>query len=482
MIIDILVILHLSLVISFTLRILWRYDLTPTARLAWFIILLFFPYVSVVIYWMFGEVNLGASADEHRQDIIQQLHEKHPDALGDNTHLASHVKPCYHPAFAYAASINGFASTMGNTATLLANATDAKTRMIADFDTAREQIHVLYYIWLNDETGTAVAQALIRAAQRGVACRAMVDGLGSRKLVASELWQQMRAAGVELAVAMPLTHLIKTLLFSRIDLRNHRKITIIDGKITYCGSQNCADPEFRIKPKYAPWVDIMLRFEGNVVAQNQLLFASDWLVEKPDTPLEAFTTHITNIAESETGFVAQVFGDGPTERLAATPQLFATLLAQAQQRITISTPYFVPDYSVINAICAAAYRGIAVTMIFPKRNDSFIVAATSRSYYRQLLEAGVSIYEYKDGLLHAKTLTVDSSVSLIGSSNMDLRSFDLNYENNILINDKTTTQAIETRQQNYIEHADHVTLASVLGWSIPRRIWYNVVATIGPVL
>ncbi len=331
-------------------------------------------------------------------------------------------------------------------------------------------------------TGTAIAEALIRAAKRGVTCRAMVDGLGSRQLLKSNLWQQMQDAGVELAIAMPLntlSNLIKTLLFSRIDLRNHRKITVIDGKITYCGSQNCADPEFRIKPKYAPWVDIMLRFEGPVVAQNQLLFASDWLVERPDTPLSTWAPKAEPLAD---GFVAQIFADGPTERRAATPQLFSTLISQAQETLNITTPYFVPDYSVINAICAAAYRGVSVTMIFPKRNDSWIVAATSHSYYRQLLEAGVQIYAFNGGLLHAKTITIDATISLIGSTNMDLRSFDLNYENNILFNNKALTQAINARQQSYIDNADTVTLAAVLNWSMPRQIWYNVVATIGPVL
>ncbi|PIE62430.1 MAG: hypothetical protein CSA26_13235 [Desulfobacterales bacterium] len=312
---------------------------------------------------------------------------------------------------AYAASVNGFYATAGNRATLLPDAQSTKAQMIADFDAATDHIHVLYYIWLTDNTGTAIAEALMRAAKRGVTCRAMVDGLGSRRLLKSEVWQHMQDAGVELAVAMPLNNPIKTLLLSRIDLRNHRKITVIDGKITYCGSQNCADPAFRVKRKYAPWVDVMLRFEGPVVA-------------------------------------------GPTERRAATPQLFSTLISQAQETLNITTPYFVPDYSVINAICAAAYRGVSVTMIFPKRNDSWIVAATSRSYYRQLLQAGVRIYEFNGGLLHAKIITIDATISLIGSTNMDLRSFDLNYENNILFNDKSLTQAINARQQSYIDNAD----------------------------
>ena len=365
----------------------------------------------------------------------------------------------------------------------MADAAETRRRMIADFDAATDHIHVLYYIWLVDGMGTATAEALIRAAKRGVTCRAMVDGMGSRKMVGSKLWQEMKDAGVQLSVALPLTNIIKVMLFSRIDLRNHRKITVIDGKIGYFGSRNCADPEFRVKPKYAPWVDIMLRIEGPIVAQNQMLFASDWLTENPDTPLDSFpysTDLQPNLPPND--FAAQVFSDGPTQRHGNTPQFLGALISQAQHTLIISTPYFVPDYSLVSILCATAYRGVEVKMVFPKKNDSFIVAATSHSYYWELLEAGVKIYEYKPGLLHAKTLTVDGQISLIGSSNLDLRSFDLNYENNILFSDKALTAAIIERQYQYIADSDEVTLEEVNNWPLPYRIWNNVVATMGPIL
>lgn len=207
---------------------------------------------------------------------------------------------------------------------------------------------MLYYIWLDDNTGSDVAAALIRAAQRGVTCRAMADGLGSRALIKSRLWRRMNQAGVQLAVALPFRNIVRTILTSRLDLRNHRKITVIDGCITYCGSRNSADPEFRPKAKYGPWVDIMLRFEGPVVAQNQLLFASDWMQATGESLNE-----IEFKAEPiKGGFPAQVMGVGPTERRGATPQLFANLIASAGTELTISTPYFVPDATLLEALCA----------------------------------------------------------------------------------------------------------------------------------
>ncbi|PIE55859.1 MAG: cardiolipin synthase [Desulfobulbus propionicus] len=469
---------HFALVVGFTLRILLRDDLSPPARLAWFIIMNILPYFGSMVYFLFGEIDLGQSANKHHKEIFAAIKTRAVRCMGDETQVDKLIEPHFRPAFRYVASINGFHPVPGNRAEVMADAMTTRRRLVADIDAATDHVHVLYYIWLADDTGTDVAEALIRAAQRGVVCRAMADGLGSRAMVTSELWRRMKEAGVQLAVAMPLDRPMHTILTSRLDLRNHRKITVIDGRITYCGSRNSADPEFRVKAKYAPWVDIMLRFEGPVVLQNQILFASDWMQATGDSleviPLPALP--------AKEGFPAQVMGDGPTERRGATPQLFATLIANAQRTLTLTTPYFVPDATVLEALCSAAHRGVAVTLVFPQRNDSWVVAAASRSYYRNLLEAGCLIYEFQGGLLHSKTLTIDGQVSLIGSSNLDLRSFDLNYENNILLQDVVTTETVCRRQNDYIARAVPVTLADVRNWPYYRRIWNNVIATIGPVL
>ncbi|WP_201528935.1 cardiolipin synthase [Psychrobacter frigidicola] len=475
----ILLTIHFILLLLISLRVLARHDLTSSARLVWLVVLFVLPYIGVLVYWMFGEVHLGPDFARKHDEIIKKLHTHNPEVLGSDASLSAAIKPEYQAAFAYSASVTGFHTTLGNRAELMTDADETRVRMIADFDAATDHIHVLYYIWLTDGMGVDTAQALIRAAKRGVTCRAMVDGMGSRKMIGSKTWKEMQDAGVQVSVALPIKNFIKVLLFSRIDLRNHRKITVIDGKIGYSGSRNCADPEFRPKPKYAPWVDIMLRVEGPVVAQNQMLFASDWLTENPDTPLESFY-YDTEVKPD--GFAAQVFSDGPTQRHGSTPQFLGALISQAQHTLTISTPYFVPDYSLISILCATAYRGVEVTMIFPKKNDSFVVAATSHSYYRQLLEAGVKIYEYKPGLLHAKTLTVDGEISLIGSTNLDLRSFELNYENNVVMSDKALTADIIERQYQYIADSDEVKCEQVESWPLAYRVWNNIVATMGPVL
>jgi cardiolipin synthase len=307
----------------------------------------------------------------------------------------------------------------------------------------------------------------------------MADDLGSRAFVRSAHWSDMAAAGVRLAAALPIQSILMHPFRGRVDLRNHRKVVVIDNRITYCGSQNCCDPAFLVKAKYAPWVDIMLRFEGPVVRQNQILFASDWLSHVDDDLDAVLTAPLDLPAE---GFAAQVIGTGPTVRHSAMPEMFEAAMYAARGELVISTPYYVPDEALQSALCASARRGVDTSLILPARNDSWIVAAASRSFYEELLEAGVRLFEFRGGLLHAKTLTLDGEMALVGSANVDRRSFQLNYENNILLHDPALTRRIRARQGEYIARSREVTTAQVGDWSARHRIWNNAVAMFGPVL
>jgi cardiolipin synthase len=357
------------------------------------------------------------------------------------------------------------------------NATIAS--MVADIDAAQDHVHLTAYIWLPDNNGLKLVEALKRAAARKVICRTMADGLGSRSMIASEHWKAMQEAGVQVATALAIGNPLLRPLRGRIDLRNHRKILVIDNRITYCGSQNCADPEFRIKAKFAPWVDAMMRFEGPIARQNQHLFASDWMAQVDDDLNDLLRQPLP---PADSGFTAQVIGTGPTVRNSAMPELFETLMYTARRELVITTPYYVPDEAMQSALCASARRGVATTIIFPARNDSWIVGAASRSYYSDLLAAGVCIHEYEGGLLHTKSLTLDGEITLIGSANMDRRSFELNYENNILICDPTLTAEMRHRQDAYLAQSYPVTVEMVAQWPMTRRLWNNTIAMLGPIL
>ncbi|MCW1404381.1 phospholipase D-like domain-containing protein [Novosphingobium sp. MW5] len=243
----------------------------------------------------------------------------------------------------------------GNTARLLGDSDAAIDAMVADIDAARSSVHVLVYIWLDDANGGKLMAALARAAQRGVVCRVMVDGLGSRRLLRCERFRAMQAAGVKTGVAFSTRWAAARLLLGRIDIRNHRKLFVIDGQIAYVGSQNCADPAFAIKAAYGPWVDIMLRFEGPVVWQTQALFAADWMGQGGDDMAALLAAPAPPVAG---GFPALVFGSGPDLSVNAVPDVVGLLLAAAQDEVVISTPYFVPTQALAGAVAGdgAAWR------------------------------------------------------------------------------------------------------------------------------
>jgi cardiolipin synthase A/B len=470
--------LHLGLQTLLVVRALLRPHREPAARVAWVAVILAVPLLGMLAYMLLGEVNLGARRAARLKGALAGL-----PPFARPTGVAALPQPTiperHRHLFRLGESISGFPPVGGNRATLMADSNAAIDALTADIDGAREHVHLLFYIWLPDRNGVRVADALIRAAERGVLCRAMADDLGSSLLHRSVHWRRMADAGVRLARALPVGNPLLRALTGRIDLRNHRKIAVIDDWITYCGSQNCADPEFRIKAKYAPWVDLMVRFEGPIARQNLHLLASDWMPHVDDG-IDALLRR--PLRADASGLGAQAVGTGPTLRWSAMPELFEALLYNARREVVITTPYYVPDESMQAALCASARRGVATTVVFPRHNDSWVVAAASRSWYAGLLAAGVRICEYPGGLLHAKSLTLDGEVVLIGSANMDRRSFELNYENNILVYDPDLTRALRARQQVWIDASERVTAEAVAAWNWRRRLWNNAIGTLGPVL
>src|SRR5204862_5513729 len=387
------------------------------------------PVVGMISYLLLGETNIG----RRRMRRIRQVLASMPDVADapgfDARVLQAQIPERYAHLFRVGHSVNGFEPVGGNNGELLPDSNASIESLVADIDAAKDHVHLIFYIWLPDNNGLKVIEALKRAAARQVTCRVMADALGSRMMIDSGHWKGMSDAHVRATTALPIGNLLLRPLLGRIDLRNHRKIVVIDNWITYCGSQNCADPEFQIKAKYAPWVDALMRFEGPIARQNQYLFASDWMAQMGGdlTPLLR-----QPLPPGDPGLTAQVIGTGPTVYNSAMPEVFETFIYTARRELVITTPYYVPDEAMQSALCASARRGVTTTIIFPARNDSWIVAAASRSYYSDLLAAGVRIYEYEGGLLHTKSVTLDGEVTLIGSANMARPSFNLNYENNLL--------------------------------------------------
>ncbi len=456
------------------LRAILRPHREPASRLAWVIIIIAAPIVGTVAYLLLGETRI------RRRRFGLEVENALPRAPPDESAIATLKRSPYEAPFALGRTVNQIGPTEGNSATLAADSNAAINSMAADVNSATHHVHVTTYIWLEDHNGLKMKDALIRAAKRGVRVRALVDALGSRQFIHSRHWSDLKASGAQVRIALPFGSL-RRLLRGRVDLRNHRKSLIVDNRIAWVGSQNLADPDFRIKPRFAPWVDVMTRWQGPVVGGCQFLFVSDWMGEGGDDISECLAE--TPVAVSGGGsIIAQVIGTGPIFTYDAMPSCFSELIHSARDELVITTPYFVPDEQLLYAILSAARRGVRVVLVFPKRNDSRFVGGASRSYYAALIRAGAEIFEFRPGLLHAKTMVVDSQVAMIGSANLDRRSFELNFENNILFADPQFAADLRARQDEFIGQSDQVTGADVAQFGIAKRVWQNVLAMVGPLL
>ena len=417
----------------------------PYSRAAWVLALLLFPIVAPVAYLMVGEPWVSAKFRRQADRAYNLLIALESEPRDDQALKA--VPRVYHIPFKAIEQIGKFGTAGGNHVTLTTDSNAAISEMVSDIDAARRRVHLTTYIWLIDHNGLAIVDALMRAAKRGVRCRVCADAIGSRQMIRSEHWEAMQRAGISLCRSLRVPYGLSFLAAHRVDLRNHRKMLIIDGGIAFVGSQNLADPEFRIKPKFAPWIDIMLRVEGPVVAQHDILFASDWVIEMGEDLSGELHGHIT---PSKGNISAVSFGTGPLSHRGSMSQAFASVLYCAQEEVTITTPYFVPDPPLLSALIGCAQRGVVVSLVLPRRNDSRVIGAISKALYPELVKAGVRLFEYRRGLLHSKTIVIDQSLCLIGSSNMDRRSLELNFENNMLFYCPETVAAVVDRQRAYL--------------------------------
>jgi cardiolipin synthase len=442
------------------------------ARAAWLLLLIALPGIGTVLYLLFGEPWISTAFKQRARAAYTTLLPYAPLAP------TPMLSPAMEGAFRTCEATSRWPVATGNTAQVASGADAAITAIVADIDAATRTVHLSFYIWLGDNNGTKVVDAVCRAARRGVACRIVADAIGSRALIRSRQWTAMRDAGAHVYASLPVPLGLGVLSGHRTDLRNHRKIIVVDGGITWCGSQNCADPAFLPKRHFAPWVDILIRYVGPVARQAELIFASAWMAETGEDMRHVLAA--APPAPRADGFPAIAVGTGPLSPHATMTNIFVAVLAAAREQAVITTPYFAPDPPLLNAIIAAARRGVQVTIVFPQRNDSRIVGAISRAYYPVLARAGVHIHEFRGGLLHAKTLVVDEALGLVGSANMDRRSLDLNFENNVLFESPALAAEVGAQQRRWLAAATEIDHGGVAQRSLPRRFVDNLLTMAAP--
>jgi len=456
------------------------------SAMSWVLLVIVAPLVGPLVYWVFGKAWLSAKRQEaYRRVAAERAEFRRRDEAGGSAlarreareRVAAILAPDQRHLATQAASISGDFPLGGNGIEIFDEAEDLFTRMAADIDAAERHVHIEFYIALDDATGGRVFAALERAARRGISCRMLLDGLGSRAFLKTERRAALERAGVHLVEALPVGVVRRR--FGRIDLRNHRKIAVIDGAIGYIGSHNLAAKDFKVKERYAPWIDATMRVNGPIANDLQKIFVEDWFLE---TDEELVNLIALGVRDGIQPAIAQVLGTGPATYESAMPQLILSLVHLAEEEVVLTTPYFVPDEPALASLLTAARRGVRTVLVVPEHNDSLLVKLASRKFYQRLLEAGVEIWQYRGGLLHAKTIVVDGKTCLMTSANLDRRSFELNLEASLVVYDAETSQRLRKVQEGYLGRSTRISASEWYTRPAWKRLVENGVGLISPLL
>ena len=421
--------------------------------LAWFLIVVLFPLLGISLYILIGERPVGRKLT---RKIIRM--DKEYAVITDNMRKRYSADRQQLPIEGRALSLlaeakNGSPVVAGNKIQLHTNSLNILQEFIDEINQAKKTLHLEFYIWALGGDADRVGEALIAAAQRGVTCKVLLDSLGSKDWFKSTWPGRFRKAGIQVTEALPIQ--VGRFQFRRADLRLHRKIFVIDNAIVWTGSMNMVDPRtFKQDSGVGEWVDAMVRIEGPVASQFELTFSFDWSVDNPN--ITHFNDVVPASSPPEGKVLAQEFSSGPVYRDDILYQVLLSAIMDAREELTITTPYFGPDDGLIQALMAAASRGVKTTLIVPKLNDSTLVAWSSRSYYADLMSAGVNIAEFHGGLLHTKSLLIDKRVAIFGSVNFDQRSLRLNFEISLIVYNDEFCAKLETLIESYLAQSDMV--------------------------
>ncbi len=447
----------------------------PTAAIAWLAVVFLEPFVGLALYLLVGESRLGRKRLDQRRSTKHVLSPaQRPDI--DPRFVINPTEESAHGILVYLAEqVGGLPVVGGNQVRSMIDTTEAIDAIVADIDSAEKHVHLLFYIYEADEVGRRVADALIRAARRGVRCRLLADAVGSRNLF-KRLAPELRREGVEVAQALPVG-LIRT-LFARMDLRNHRKIVVVDGRIAFTGSQNIVEPSYGHK-RAGNWYDAMVRIEGPAALQLQGIFVEDWFHESGHLLEEEYL--YPDIEEMGPTAI-QVVATGPDLPTGAFQDLIVEAIFRAESRVVITSPYFVPNESMLMALRLAVLRGVRVDVVVPKTSDQRLVGAAGQFYCEYLMRYGGRVHLFDKGLLHCKTLTIDNTMAMFGSANFDVRSFMLNFEVNLLAHAPDTVEGVRELQQYYIDQSIHATFEDMPGRTFVGKLKMNFAKLFTPLL
>lgn len=433
-------------------------DRRPSSAMAWMLAIVFLPYIGGLLYLIIGNTKLPASRRQVQREINRLIIEGTPDLDGvpDQDPGPEWLKPVVR----LNRKLGALPLLTGNDAQLISGYYEVMQKMVDAIESAQVQVHCEFYIINLDSFTEPFFVALEDAAKRGVEVKVLLDHIASRNLPGyRKTIRRLNAAGVDWKLMLPINPCKGQ--YQRPDLRNHRKMLIVDHRVAFVGSQNLVDRTYhkRLNRKHGRllWKELVLRLEGPIVSCVDAIFATDWQSEGGEMVKPEIVSADPSIAAYT--LECQAVPSGPGFEGENNLKLFNLLLYRAQHRISITSPYFVPDESLLHAVTNAAERGVQVELFVSEVGDQKLVFHAQRSFYKTLLSAGVRIYLYPAPyILHAKHLNIDDQVCVVGSSNMDMRSFDLNLELSLLISGRDFAEKLARIEDDYRSVSRELTL------------------------
>lgn len=449
------------------------------STIAWVLVIVAFPLLGALAYFLVANPRVGRTRKRFRASL-RRARTSSCASRGGLARLDGLA-----PVFQLARRVTGVAPTGGNEAVLLTRNGEAFARMESAIRAARTFVWTEYYIIAGDETGRRFLDLLADRATEGLDVRLLYDAVGSANIDRKGL-AALVAAGGKVEAFLPVNPLRRRWA---VHLRNHRKILVVDGDVGFTGGMNVAD-EYSGEGHGKPWRDTHLELRGPAVQDLAAIFLEDWcfateeVLELPPcgAPVAASPTESEALPGVGPGTLVALLASGPEQRHNVTALAWFTGIATARKRCWITSPYFIPDDAMIRALASAALRGVDVRVLVPRVNDVALLGPAVRSYYPTLVQAGIQVFEYTPSMLHAKTLVVDGEWALIGSANLDMRSFRLNFEASALLWDPAFAGAMEARFLEDQGQSLPVTSSALAIRSVPARLLEGAAQMLSPLL
>ena len=448
----------------------------PSSATAWLLLIFLLPYLGLALFLLLGSPKLSKRrrAEQHKMsELISKIVAEtrmHPESAAI---LNPEIPSRYEPFVKLNTNLADLPAIAGNAVELLPEYNSVFARIAQDIDHAQQFVHIEYFATSRDEETEAIFAAMERAVSRGVKVRMLMDHLGSRKYPNFKtMRERLTATGIEHHLTLPL-HFFGA-KYTRIDLRNHRKIVVIDGQIGYTGSQNLIKRNYFRKDAIY-YDELVARISGPAVSELEAAFATDWYSESGILLTRQNAPEVAIDLKAAGEVLCQVLPSGSGFENENNLKLFTSLIHAARQKLVITNPYFVPDDALMTALTSATQRGVDVTLVNSEASDQFLVSHAERSYYEDLLKAGVKLYRYKAPiLLHSKHITIDDDIAVIGSSNMDIRSFLLNLEVTLICYAPSVVAALRPVEARNLSRSNAVNLEEWETRSTREKFYENI--------